>query len=114
MDAPMPREPRIFVAGCEFGQLAFTLAIMSHPLNDRRTLNGWALFDWANSAFALVITTAIFPAYFAGVVDDRFTLLGIKFSKSAWLTLHHYGKLLHHRVLLSPLLSGIADAGGPT
>jgi UMF1 family MFS transporter len=111
MDAPMPREPRIFVAGCEFGQLAFTLAIMSHPLNDRRTLNGWALFDWANSAFALVITTAIFPAYFLGVVDDSFPFLGINFSNSAWLTL--IITLSYFVIaLLSPLLSGMADAGG--
>ena len=33
-------------------------------LNNRRTINGWAFFDWANSAFALVITVAIFPTYF--------------------------------------------------
>jgi UMF1 family MFS transporter len=84
---------------------------MSQPLNDRRTLNGWALFDWANSAFALVITTAIFPAYFAGVVDDRFTVLGIEFSKSAWFT---FIITVSYFIIasLSPLLSGIADAGG--
>jgi UMF1 family MFS transporter len=32
--------------------------------NNPRTINGWAFFDWANSAYALVITVAIFPGYF--------------------------------------------------
>ncbi len=80
-------------------------------LNDRRTMNGWALFDWANSAFALVITTAIFPPYFTGVIDDHFTVAGFEFSDSSWFTLTI---TLSYLViaLLSPLLSGIADAGG--
>ena len=38
--------------------------------NNRRTINGWAMFDWANSAFALVITVAIFPPYFLSVTND--------------------------------------------
>ena len=40
------------------------------PLNDKRTVTGWVFFDWANSAFALVITVAIFPIYFEAVTDD--------------------------------------------
>ncbi|MBC6996073.1 MFS transporter [Neolewinella lacunae] len=80
-------------------------------LNDRRTMNGWALFDWANSAFALVITTAIFPPYFTGVIDDQFTVAGFEFSDSSWFTLTITLSYLII-ALLSPLLSGIADAGG--
>ena len=80
-------------------------------LNDKRTLNGWALFDWANSAFALVITTAIFPPYFAAVIDDTFTVGGIEFIDSAWFTLLITVSYLFI-ALFSPLLSGIADAGG--
>ncbi|CAH1002120.1 hypothetical protein LEM8419_03037 [Neolewinella maritima] len=84
---------------------------MLHPLNDRRTLNGWALFDWANSAFALVITTAIFPPYFEEMVDPSFTVLGIPFTNSSWFAyLITFSYLVI--ALLSPLLSGIADAGG--
>jgi MFS-type transporter involved in bile tolerance (Atg22 family) len=42
-----------------------TLEQPSPPVkNNPRTINGWAFFDWANSAYALVITVAIFPAYF--------------------------------------------------
>lgn len=85
--------------------------LCQYMLNQPRTLRGWALFDWANSAFALVITTAIFPPYFATVIDDSFTILGSTFTDSAWLTLTI---TLSYLViaLLSPLLSGIADTGG--
>lgn len=84
---------------------------MATQLNDPRTMNGWALFDWANSAFALVITTAIFPPYFAAVIDDKFTRAGFEFSDSSWLTITISVSYLII-ALLSPLLSGIADAGG--
>ena len=84
---------------------------MTQALNDPRTLNGWALFDWANSAFALVITTAIFPPYFEGVIDPEFTVAGVAFTNSSWFAyLITFSYLVI--ALLSPLLSGIADAGG--
>ena len=84
---------------------------MTHPLNDRKTLTGWALFDWANSAFALVITTAIFPPYFEEMIDPEFTVLGLHFTNSSWFAyLITFSYLVI--ALLSPLLSGIADAGG--
>ncbi|OAV45440.1 MFS transporter [Lewinella sp. 4G2] len=81
------------------------------PLNDKRTLNGWALFDWANSAFALVITTAIFPPYFTTVIPEKFNVLGVVFTNSSWLTWTISISYLIIAVL-SPWLSGIADAGG--
>jgi MFS transporter, UMF1 family len=30
----------------------------------QRVVQGWAMYDWANSAFAVVILTAIFPVYY--------------------------------------------------
>ena len=33
----------------------------------RRELRGWALYDWANSAFATVIGAAVFPIFYANV-----------------------------------------------
>lgn len=36
--------------------------------NDRRTIFGWAMYDWANSAYSTVIAGAILPAYFASEV----------------------------------------------
>lgn len=79
--------------------------------NDRRTIRAWALFDWANSSFALVITAAIFPAYYVAVTDDVIPFLGGEISNSS---LYAYAISASYLLiaLFSPLLSGIADYGG--
>ncbi|MEQ8703076.1 MAG: MFS transporter [Phaeodactylibacter sp.] len=81
------------------------------PINDKRIINGWALFDWANSAFALVITAAIFPAYYVAVTDDVINVMGLELSNSS---LYTFAISASYFViaLFSPLLSGIADYGG--
>ena len=33
----------------------------------KKVINGWAMYDWANSVYNLVITTTFFPAYYAAV-----------------------------------------------
>jgi UMF1 family MFS transporter len=36
---------------------------MVQPLrNDRRTIRGWALYDWANSAYTTTTIAVLFPA----------------------------------------------------
>ena len=35
---------------------------------DRRDVRAWVMYDWANSAFMVVIVTAIFPNYFASII----------------------------------------------
>ena len=81
------------------------------PLNDKKTINGWAMFDWANSAFALVITAAIFPGYFTSITDDIINIGQMKVSNSA---LYAFATSAAYLIitLFSPLLSGIADYGG--
>jgi UMF1 family MFS transporter len=36
--------------------------------NDSKTIFGWCMYDWANSAFATTVLAALLPAYFAGEV----------------------------------------------
>ncbi len=79
--------------------------------NDRRLINGWAFFDWANSAYALVITVAIFPPYFLALAPDRVNIGGASIrdeSLMAWCISLAYLVI----AAASPLLSGIADYGG--
>ncbi|MEZ5032807.1 MAG: MFS transporter [Saprospiraceae bacterium] len=85
--------------------------IPASPLNDRKTINGWAIFDWANSAYALVISSAIFPAYYTSITDDMIQLGSMEISNSA---LYAYALSLSYIIIacLSPILSGIADASG--
>jgi UMF1 family MFS transporter len=40
-------------------------------LDYRRAVNGWAMYDWANSAFAVVVLTAIFPVYYRTLVINN-------------------------------------------
>ncbi len=80
-------------------------------LNDKRVITGWIFFDWANSAFALVITVAIFPIYFEAVTDDTIRFLGMSIDDGTWFA---YSLSLAYLIIaaFSPWLSGIADYGG--
>lgn len=84
---------------------------------DKKTIRAWIMYDWANSAYALTITSAVFPIFYelvtskknaAGdvIVDYAEQLHGV-----AGTSLYSYsiaaGFLL--TALLAPILSGIAD-----
>lgn len=80
-------------------------------LNDKKTITGWAFFDWANSAYFLVISTAIFPAYFIARTSSVIEIFGYHIKNS---TIYSYAVSFAYLiiVILSPVLSGIADYGG--
>jgi UMF1 family MFS transporter len=79
--------------------------------NDAKVINAWAIFDWANSAYALVIATAIFPVYFINSTPELVNVFGIEIQNSALYTLAvSFSYVLI--AFLSPILSGIADYGG--
>ena len=80
-------------------------------LNDKKVINGWAYFDWANSAYYLVISTAIFPIYFSAVTLKEINIFGGVISSSALYSFSVTAAYLLIAVL-SPLLSGIADYSG--
>jgi len=80
-------------------------------INDKRIENAWAMFDWANSSYALVITTAIFPIYFNLIIDDEFSFLGLNFTDSSIFSYSISAAYILVALFL-PILSGIADYGG--
>jgi len=84
----------------------------------KKVVNGWAMYDWANSAYNLVITSTIFPAYFEAIaVDDKaiskthITFLGRHFENTA---LYNYALAIAMLIvaIISPILSSIADLKG--
>jgi len=79
--------------------------------NDKKTINAWALFDWANSAYALVISTAIFPVYFIANTPDAISIFGKEYTNSA---VYSFAVAFSYLLIagLSPILSGIADYTG--
>ena len=77
----------------------------------KKLLNAWVVYDWANSVYPLVISTAIFPIFYGIITDDYITFLGYSFKNTAlisYITAFAFVIL----VFLSPLLSGIADYTG--
>ena len=93
--------------------MATDTSIPEIPVNDKRTIFGWAMFDWANSSYALVISVAVFPLYFNSVMGDSelFNFLGIPVTKTS---LFSYSLSIAYLViaLSLPMLTGIADYSG--
>lgn len=76
-------------------------------MEDRRSVLSWALYDWANSAFAITVMSAFFPLflkqYWSDGADATLTTFRLGLANSV-------GGLLI--ALLSPTLGAIADQGG--
>src|SRR6478736_7975243 len=82
----------------------------------KRVINGWAMYDWANSVYNLVITTTFFPIYFSAVArdeknSDTVTFLGKKFVNAS---LYDYCLAVAYLLiaLSYPILTSIADTRG--
>ncbi len=69
------------------------------------------MYDWANSAYSLVITSAIFPAYYTFIAPPQVHFLGRTFERSS---LASYAISFSFLIIafLSPVLSSIADYKG--
>jgi UMF1 family MFS transporter len=84
----------------------------------KKIINGWAMYDWANSVYNLVITTTFFPAYYAAVTGTQnetfkggVTFLGRNFVNTEIKDyVLSFGFLVI--AILSPVLSSIADYKG--
>ncbi len=85
----------------------------------KKVVNGWAMYDWANSVYNLVITSTIFPAYYEAVTGDgnENTLIDkIKIGNYAFSNTALYNYVLAIAfvivAIISPILSSIADYRG--
>ena len=81
----------------------------------RRVHHGWAMYDWANSSYSLVIGTAIFPIYYAAVMEasgrSSYQLFGLEFSTTAAYTFVMAAAYLVVS-LVTPYLSAVAEVSG--
>jgi MFS transporter, UMF1 family len=101
----------IFVAG----NVDMNGVTIAPPLNNKKTVRAWYMYDWANSVYSLVITSAIFPVYYKAVAkengSDLVTFLGFKIQNSV---LYSYALSFSFLIVAAilPLLSGVADYTG--
>ena len=74
-------------------------------------MNAWAIFDSANSAHALVITSAVFPIYYLQVTSDDISLGRLDVQNG---TLYAFALSFSYLLVacITPLLSGMADYSG--
>lgn len=97
---------------------------------NKKTIRGWAIYDWANSVYNLVISSAIFPIFFDELTKSAYKQANNipleTYVRSEEVTSFFFGVELSSSVLytyvlsvsflvvsvLSPLLSGIADYSG--
>lgn len=84
---------------------------------DKKLINAWAFYDWANSAYSLVIATAVFPIYYSSLTGSFASVEGkINFLGTQWnaTTLYDYTLAFSFLMVafMSPILSGIADYTG--
>ena len=76
----------------------------------RKLLNAWAFYDWANSVYSLVISSAIFPIFYQAQFRniETITVFGGEIRSTPLIT---YVTALAFLVVsfLSPLLAGVSD-----
>ncbi|UII24578.1 MFS transporter [Fulvivirga maritima] len=84
--------------------------------NNRKIINGWCMYDWANSVYSLVITSAVFPIYYNSVTSSETTGDIVNFLGFDVVNTVLYAYSLSFSflfvALILPLLSGIADYSG--
>lgn len=91
------------------------------PKGSKKLLNAWAFYDWANSVYSLVISSAIFPIFYGALtisrdaegnnINDTVHFLGFDFNNDALISYVTAAAFLVVSIL-SPFLSGIADYVG--
>lgn len=88
-----------------------TIARQPDPVRgDRGVIFGWAMYDWANSAYITTVAVAILPMYFAGVVvpAEGFRIGGTLFAaETLWGFMVSAAAFIVFA--LAPVLGAIAD-----
>ncbi len=82
----------------------------------KKVINGWAMYDWSNSVYNLVITTTFFPVYYTEMTMADPFFGEVKFLGRTFVNTALYNYALAFTYLLVafslPILSSIADYRG--
>ena len=84
--------------------------------DNKKTIWAWSMFDWANQAYNMVITSTIFPAYYVAITaskqnGDMVTFFGHRYVNTV---LSNYILALSYLIIvvMLPILTSIADYKG--
>jgi UMF1 family MFS transporter len=88
------------------------------PKGHKKLIRAWAFYDWANSVYSLVISSAVFPIFYGAltvikddqgnVLNDTVAFMGFQFNNDALIS-YITALAFIFIALMSPFLSGIAD-----
>ena len=82
---------------------------------NKRYINAWAFYDWANSAYSLVISSAIFPIFYSALFSSAWVEYVAVFGgviRSTPLISYLTAAAFIVVAISAPLLSGISDFVG--
>lgn len=84
--------------------------------SNRKTIHSWAMYDWANSVYSLLITSTLFPVYYGEVVKnlqggDLIHFFGFRILNSSLYSFAISAAFLFSAIL-SPFLSSLSDLQG--
>ncbi len=92
------------------------MAELAAPINDKREIFGWAMYDWANSAFSTTVGTVFLGPYLASLVataakaspDGMAHFFGLPVAPDSFLP-YAVSFSVAMQVFLLPILGAIAD-----
>ncbi|WP_410504102.1 MFS transporter [Maribacter sp. 4G9] len=78
----------------------------------KKLLNAWAFYDWANSVYSLVISSAVFPIFYGALFRvaeiERVTVFGVEMARAPLIS-YTTSLAFVFIAIITPLISGIAD-----
>lgn len=89
-------------------------ATSARPINDRREILGWSMYDWANSAFSTTVVTVFLGPYLTSIAQEAagaegmLSLLGVPIRFDSYFTYLISASVLL-QVTILPLLGALAD-----
>lgn len=81
----------------------------------KKLLNAWAFYDWANSVYSLVISSAVFPIFYGALFRaaeiEKVTIFGGEIARAPLIS-YVTSLAFVFIAIVTPLVSGIADYTG--
>ncbi|UII80183.1 MFS transporter [Flagellimonas sp. CMM7] len=78
----------------------------------KKLLNAWAFYDWANSVYSLVISSAVFPIFYGALFRiaeiEKVTIFGGEIARAPLIS-YVTSLAFVFIAIVTPLVSGIAD-----
>ncbi|RRQ47654.1 MFS transporter [Maribacter algicola] len=78
----------------------------------KKLLNAWAFYDWANSVYSLVISSAVFPIFYGALFRvaeiEKVNVFGVEIARAPLIS-YTTSLAFVFIAIITPLISGIAD-----